>query len=157
MWNNGFDPEHWWEIYLVAGGFWHGVCCLFTRTQWNVKFFFPLIANMFFVLMFGLKRFLWEFSGFVDWWCSNLTNLHMWVYILWGGRNRGVNFPSPCFLSQFLPTFWANFSLLPKRLPHVFSLLPTLSPYFSLLPTFSGPFLPTPYSVPPPSFVCEFS
>ena len=32
-----------------------------------------------------------------------------------------------------------------------FSLLPTFPPYFSLLPTFFGPFLPPPYSVPPPS------
>ena len=47
--------------------------------------------------------------------------------------------------------FLANFSLLPKRLRCFFSLLPTFPPYFSLLPTFSGPFLPPPYSVPPPS------
>ena len=33
-----------------------------------------------------------------------------------------------------------------------FSLLPTFSPYFSILPTLFGPFLPPPYSVPPPSF-----
>ena len=31
------DPEHWWEIYLVACGFWHGVWCLFERTQRNRK------------------------------------------------------------------------------------------------------------------------
>ena len=81
-----------------------------------------------------------------------------------GGRNRGVNLSSPYFLSQFLPPpyifepispssllFWTNFSLLPKRLRFFFSLLTTFSPYFSLLPTFFGPFLPPPYSVPPPS------
>ena len=68
-----------------------------------------------------------------------------------GGRNRGVNLPSPCFLSQFLPppSFWANFSLLPKRLPHIFSLLPTFSPYFSLLPTFFGAISPSSLLFPP--------
>ena len=70
-----------------------------------------------------------------------------------GGWNRTVNLPSPYFLSQFLPPpyFWANFSLLPKLQLFFFSLLPTFSPYFSLLPTLFGPFLPPPYSVPPPS------
>ena len=51
--------------------------------------------------------------------------------------------------------FWANFSLLPKRLRFFFSLLPTFSPCFSL-PTFFGPFLPPPYSVPPPSKLALF-
>ena len=54
------------------------------------------------------------------------------------GRNRGVNLPSPYFLSQFLPPpyFWANFSFRPKRLPHIFSLLPTFSPLFLPPPNF---------------------
>ena len=45
-------------------------------------------------------------------------------YEFGGRRNRGVNLPPPYFLSQFL--------LLPKRLPHIFCLLPMFSPYFSL-------------------------
>ena len=70
------------------------------------------------------------------------------VLSFWGGWNREVNLPSPYFLSQFslLPTFWANFSLLPKIQLLFLSLLPTFSPYFSLLPTLFGPFLPPPYS-----------
>ena len=46
---------------------------------------------------------------------------------------------------SLIPTFWANFSLLPKRLPQIFSFLPT-----SL-----GAFLPPPYSVPPPLLCCQ--
>ena len=41
-------------------------------------------------------------------------------------------------------------SLLPKRLPHFFSLLPTFSPYFSLLPTFF-------WAISPSSLFCSSS
>ena len=52
--------------------------------------------------------------------------------------------PSLYFLSQFLPPpLNGYFSFSPSSL-----LFP---PYFSLLPTLFGPFLPPPYSVPPPS------
>ena len=66
-----------------------------------------------------------------------------------GGKSPFSLLSEPISPSSLL--FWANFSLLPKRLRFFFSLLPTFSPYFSLLPTFFGPFLPPPYSVPPPS------
>ena len=78
--------------------------------------------------------------------------------LLGGGRNRVVNLPSPYFLSQFLPPPYFSFphtgpsrSILPNSQFFFFSLLPTFSPYFSLLPTFFGPFLSSPYFVPPPS------
>ena len=67
-----------------------------------------------------------------------------------GGKSPFSLLSEPISPSSLL--FWANFSLLLKRLRFFFSLLPTFSPYFSLLPTFFGPFLPPPYSVPPPSF-----
>ena len=66
-----------------------------------------------------------------------------------GGKSPFSLLSEPISPSSLL--FGANFSLLPKRLRFFFSLLPTFSPYFSLLPTFFGPFLPPPYSVPPPS------
>ena len=71
-----------------------------------------------------------------------------------GGGKQGGKSPFSLLSEPISPSsllLWANFSLLPKRLRFFFSLLPTFSPYFSLLPTFFGPFLPTPYSVPPPS------
>ena len=67
-----------------------------------------------------------------------------------GGKSPFSLLSEPISPSSLL--FWANFALLPKRLRFFFSLLPTFSPYFSLLPTFFGPFLPPPYSVPPPSW-----
>ena len=71
-----------------------------------------------------------------------------------GGRNRGCKSPFSLLSQPISPSsllFEAIFFLLPKRLPHFFSLLHTFSPYFSLLPTFFGPFFPPPYSVAPPS------
>ena len=61
-----------------------------------------------------------------------------------GGREQGGKSPFSLLSEPISPSsllFWANFSLLP-----------TFSAYFSLRPTFFGPFLPPPYSVPPPSF-----
>ena len=66
-----------------------------------------------------------------------------------GGKSLLSLLSEPISPSSLL--FLANFSLLRKRLRFFFSLLPTFSPYFSLLPTLLGPFLPPPYSVPPPS------
>ena len=76
------------------------------------------------------------------------------VTLLRGGGGTGGKSPFPLLSEPISPSsllFSANFSLLPKRLRFLFSLLPTFSPYFSLLPTFFRPFLPPPYSVPPPS------
>ena len=68
-----------------------------------------------------------------------------------GGKSPFSQLSEPISPSSLL--FWANFSPLPKRLRFFFSLLSTFPPYFSLLPTFFGPFLPPPYSIPPPSWV----
>ena len=81
------------------------------------------------------------------WWKSRMTGGGGWGEQ--GGKSPFSPLSEP--ISPFFLLFWANFSLLPKRLRFFFSLLPTFSPYFSLLPTFFGPFLPPPYSVPPPS------
>ena len=51
----------------------------------------------------------------------HLVDLKVPNNYLWDGGGTGDQL-SP------LPTFWANFSLLPKRLRHILSLLPTFSP-----------------------------
>ena len=71
-----------------------------------------------------------------------------------GGGEQGGKSPLSLLSEPISPSsllFWANFSLLPKRLRFFFSLLSTFSPYFSLLSTLFGPFLPPPYSIPLPS------
>ena len=71
-----------------------------------------------------------------------------------GGRNRGVNLPSPYFLSQFLPPPYFYFLLNSIFPTPNFSFSPSslLFPLFLPSPNFFfGSFLPPPYSVPPPS------
>ena len=75
----------------------------------------------------------------------------MWANCMRGGREGGKS-PFSLLSEPISPSsllFWANFSLLPKRLRFFFSLLPSFPLYFSL-PTFFGPFISPPYSVPPP-------
>ena len=70
--------------------------------------------------------------------------IQIWNIPFLYGEGQGGKSPFSLLSEPISPSsllFWANISLLPKRLRF----------FFSLLPTFFGPFLPPPYSVPPPS------
>ena len=85
----------WIEIYLVAYGFWHGVCCLFAPRQWNRKVCFchwlqicclfrwekdgkgiPVVLRIYHNVQIMHVRYL------------SLTNLHMWVEICYASSSR---------------------------------------------------------------------
>ena len=82
-----------------------------------------------------------------------------WFVTLWRGEEQGskypfsllsepISLPSLLFIASIIQVHAVHFSLLPTFLFLPSPISP--SPYFSLLPTFFEPFLPPPYSVPPP-------
>ena len=81
----GFDPEQWWEIYLVACTRRALLVCTHAM-EWESpgRFFFPLIVNMLFVSIAILagKGFVRFFClcGFIML-CKMITNLHAWAEI----------------------------------------------------------------------------
>ena len=72
---------------------------------------------------------------------------------IWRGVEQGGKSPFSLLFEPISPSSLLFEPISPSSLKFnlFFSLLPTFPPYFSLLPTFFGPFLPPPYSVPPPS------
>ena len=157
IWLLFFQSLGWRHDSLLHQGVWFHIIirCL------QVSYFWPLFVEPFYlschVLSPGRLSFKrWGFSleitpnrcyhaciiGYKPWWVIKSTRL-------WqregggGGGNRGVNLPSPYFLSQFLPPPYFFEPISPSSLNGYVSFSP--SPYFSPL------FLPPPYSVPPPS------
>ena len=86
---------------------------------------------------------------------------HVWFHALSVKSDQGDRHDHGIFIHifSFLNWIFDKIISLPRSIqfnsPYsqlfFFSFLPTFSPYFSPLPTLFGPFLPPPYSVPPPS------
>ena len=93
---------------------------------------------------FVSNSFWWELSFQPAYWgCFRL-------YLKRGGRNRGVNLPSPYFLSQF--------SLLPTHPGPSSSILPTPNFCFCPSPLLFPPISPSPYffwAISPSSLFCS--